>query len=49
MESFLYNLMVDLYMRAETDLFSTDRNVVYIFFISLEKLGISQSIFCKSD
>ena len=49
MESFLYNLMVDLYMRAETDILSTDRNIVYIFFISLEKLRIFQSIFCKSD
>ena len=35
--------MPDLYMRPGTDIVSTDRNSVYIFFMSSEKLGISQS------
>ena len=34
LESFLYKLMVDLYMKPATGILSTDRNYVYIFFIS---------------
>ena len=37
--------MVDLYMRPGTDILSTARNSVYIFFMSLEQLEISQSNF----
>ena len=45
LESFLYKLMVNLYTRPGTDILSTDRYSVYIFFMSSEKLGISQSNF----
>ena len=44
-ESFLYKLMVDLYTRPGADMLSTDRYSVYIFFMSSEKFGLSQSNF----
>ena len=37
--------MPDLYMTPGTAILSIDRNSVYIFFMSSEKLGISQSNF----
>ena len=39
---FLYKLIVDLHMRPGTYILSTDRNSVYIFLMTSEKLGISQ-------
>ena len=45
LELFLHKLMVDLYMRPGADILSTARNSVYIFFMSLEQLEISQSNF----
>ena len=37
--------MVDLYTRPGRDILSTDRYSVNIFFMSSEKIGISQSSF----
>ena len=43
LELFLYKLMVDLYMRPGTDILSTDRNSVYIFFMTSESLEFLRS------
>ena len=45
LESFLHKSMFNLYMRPGPDILSTERNSIFIFFLSSEQLETSQSNF----